>query len=225
MFKTILFDLDNTLLDFDMAEHVAIQKAFRDVGIEPTPALLRRYSEINIAQWERYERGEISRDTVLVERFDLLFQELGIDLAGIRCEERYREYLAIGHYFVDGAVEILDYLSPKYDLYLASNGVAATQNSRLKSAGIVPYFKDIFISENTGHHKPEPAYFDYCFRHIQGFDPAGAIMIGDSLTSDILGGKQAGIHTCWFNPKHLPRSADLQPDFEIHALHDLRTFL
>lgn len=223
--KTIFFDLDDTLLDFGMAEHTAIQKAFRDIGISPTPALLSRYSQINTAEWERFERGEISRDTVLVERFDLLFQETGIPLPGIRCEERYREYLAIGHYFVDGAEDILAYLSPKYDLYLASNGVAATQYSRLASAGISHYFKEIFISEDTGHHKPEPAYFDYCFRRIPDFDPHQALIIGDSLTSDILGGIRAGIHTCWFNPKHRPGREDLQPDYEIGALSELRSFL
>ena len=225
MFRTIFLDLDDTLLDFGAAERVAIARTFREIGLEPTPALLARYSEINLSQWEAFERGEITRDRVLVRRFELLFAELGVALDPAATEDRYRGYLGVGHYFVDGAVELLDYLAPKYDLYLASNGVAATQDSRLKSAGIAHYFKAVFISETTGHHKPERAYFDYCFAQIPGFDPKTALMIGDSLTSDILGGINAGLCTCWFNPKHRPRRADIVPDYEIHALSDLYDIL
>ena len=225
MFRTVFLDLDDTLLDFGAAERVAIAKTFSELGIPATQALLRRYSEINQSQWEAFERGEISRETVLVRRFALLFEELGVALEPVAAEDIYRGYLGVGHYFVDGAVELLDYLAPKYDLYLASNGVAATQYSRLKSANISHYFKEIFISETTGHHKPERAYFDYCFAHIPGFEPDKALMIGDSLTSDIRGGKNAGIQTCWFNPKHLPRRPELQPDFEIHSLRELHGIL
>ena len=225
MYRTIFLDLDDTLLDFGAAERVAIAKAFRDLGLEPTPALLKRYSELNQAQWEAFERGEITRDTVLVRRFALLFAELGLFIDPQHAEDVYRGYLGVGHYFVEGAEEVLSYLAPKYDLYLASNGVAATQYSRLESAGIGHYFKDIFISEVTGSHKPERAYFDYCFSHIPGFDPSEALMVGDSLTSDILGGFNAGIRTCWFNPGCKPLQGPVTPDHEIHALRELKDIL
>lgn len=225
MFQTIFIDLDDTILDFSVAEHAAISKTFRQVGMEPTPELLARYSAINLSQWEAYERGEISRETVLVRRFELLFQELGSDLDAQSTEDIYRGYLSIGHYFIDGAVEILEYLAPKYDLFLASNGVAATQYSRLKSANISHFFKEIFISEVTGSHKPEKAYFDYCFARIPNFDPTKALMIGDSLTSDIRGGKNAGIRTCWFNPKHKPHRPEIEPDYEVFSLEELKTIL
>ncbi len=225
MYRTIFLDLDDTLLDFGAAERVAIAKAFRDLGLEPTPALLKRYSELNQAQWEAFERGEITRDTVLVRRFALLFAELGLFIDPQHAEDVYRGYLGVGHYFVEGAEEVLSYLAPKYDLYLASNGVAATQYSRLESAGIGHYFKDIFISEVTGSHKPDRAYFDYCFSHIPGFDPSEALMVGDSLTSDILGGFNAGIRTCWFNPGCKPLQGPVTPDHEIHALRELKDIL
>lgn len=225
MFQTIFLDLDDTLLDFGAAEHVAISKTFTDIGLEPTQSLLRRYSEINQAQWEAFERGEILRETVLTRRFALLFAELGTAYDPEATEDIYRGYLGVGHYFVDGAEVLLQYLAPKYDLYLASNGVASTQYSRLKSAGIGHYFKEIFISETTGHHKPERAYFDYCFARIKDFDPQRALMIGDSLTSDILGGKNAGLKTCWFNPQHKPRRADITPDFEVDSLLALQELL
>lgn len=226
MFRAILIDLDDTILDFGAAEHVAIAKTFRQVGLEPTPELLRRYSEINLSQWEAFERGEITRDTVLTRRFELLFRELGVSLGAQETEDIYRGYLGVGHYFIDGAVEILEYLAPKYDLYLASNGVAATQYSRLESAQINHYFKDIFISEVTGHHKPEKEYFDYCFVRMPGFSRETTLMIGDSLTSDVLGGKNAGVATCWFNPKRRPARPEIvTPDYEIHSLEELKEIL
>lgn len=224
-FKTLLLDLDDTILDFGAAERAAISRTFREIGLEPTQALLKRYSEINESQWEAMERGEIDRATVLIRRFDLFFAELGITADSQAVEDRYRSYLGIGHYFIEGAEALLEYLSKKYDLYLASNGVAETQYSRLASAGISHYFKEIFISETTGHHKPEKAYFDYCFARIEDFDPEQTMMIGDSLTGDILGGKNAGIRTCWVNIKGKERRPDICPDYEIHSLKELMALL
>lgn len=225
MFRTVFLDLDDTLLDFGAAERVAIRKTFLQVGVEPTDAIVARYHELNLLQWEAFERGEITRDEVLVRRFALLLRELGLALDPHAVEDIYRGYLGVGHYFVDGAVELLDALAPHYDLYLASNGVADTQYSRLESAGISHYFKEIFISETTGHHKPERGYFDYCFAHIPNFVPEQALIVGDSLTSDILGGKNAGIRTCWFNPTGKPPRADIRPDFEIRHLSELPILL
>lgn len=225
MFRTIFLDLDDTILDFGAAETVAISKTFREIGLNPTDDLLAAFRRHNISQWEAFERGEITRDTVLVRRFALLFRELGLSLDAQSAEDIYRGYLGIGHYFVEGAEDILAYLAPKYDLYLASNGVADTQYSRLESAGISHYFKEIFISQVTGSHKPEKAYFDYCFRRIPNFDPAAAMIIGDSLTSDILGGKNAGIATCWFNRAGKAPRRDIVPDFEIHRLEELKALL
>ena len=225
MFRTILLDLDDTILDFGAAERIAVAKAFTEIGLEPTEKLIKRYSEINISQWEAFERGEINRDRVLTRRFEILFDELGVSCDAESCEKIYRGYLAVGHYFVEGAEEILAYLAPKYDLYIASNGVADTQYSRLQSANISHYFKNIFISETTGHHKPEKEYFDYCFARIEGFDPAETLIVGDSLTSDILGGITAGIATCWFNRKRKPRRGDITPTYEIHSLEELKRLL
>lgn len=225
MFRTVFLDLDDTILDFSAAEAAAISKTFRQVGLNPTEELLAAFRRHNLHQWEAFERGEISREDVLVGRFTLLFRELGLSLDPAATEDIYRGYLGIGHYFVEGAEDILAYLAPKYDLYLASNGVAATQYSRLESAGIRRYFKEIFISEVTGAHKPDRAYFDYCFRHIPGFDPAAAIIIGDSLTSDIQGGKNAGIATCWFNRAGKAPRQDIVPDYEIHCWEELKSIL
>ena len=225
MYKTIFLDLDDTILDFHMAEHIAIGKTFRQLGLEPTPELLDRYSAINQSCWERFERGELTRDEVFTVRFDILFSQLGLGLSSQTCEDIYRKNLGIGHYFIPGAEQALDYLAGKYDLYLASNGVADTQYSRLESAGIGHYFKALFISELTGSHKPDRAYFDYCFARIPDFDPGAAMIIGDSLSSDILGGIQAGIATCWFNYRGKPARPDIRPDFTLTDWSQLPTIL
>ncbi|MDR0889072.1 MAG: YjjG family noncanonical pyrimidine nucleotidase [Oscillospiraceae bacterium] len=225
MYKHIFFDLDDTLLDFGWAEHIGLCKAFSDLGICTDEALLSRFREINTQQWESFERGETTREILLVRRFALLFEELGFPHDPALCENAYREYLGQGHCFVDGAQALLEYLRPKYALYLASNGIARVQRSRLASAGIAPYFKNIFISEETGFHKPQRAFFDYCFARIPDFSQENALIIGDSLTSDILGGNTAGIDTCWFNPHAKPARPDIVPTIEIRSLRELNTIL
>lgn len=226
MFKFIFLDLDDTILDFEKAEEKAIAKAFVDFGISPTEDEIERYKKINLLQWERYERGEITREQVLTVRFDIFFEKYGLKLSGDYADSVYRHYLGIGHFFIDGAVELLEALKKRgLRLFIASNGVAATQDSRLDSAGIRPYFEEIFISETTGYHKPEKEYFDYCFDRIPGFCREEAMIVGDSLTSDILGGINAGIKTCWFNPKNKPPREGITPDYEIKQLSDLLKLL
>ena len=224
-FRSILIDIDDTLLDFGKAERAAISKAYRDYGIDPTPERLARYSEINIAQWEAMERGELTRSQVLLRRHELFFGELGVEVPIQEFEDRYRGYLGVGHYFMDGAEELLEYLYGKYDLYIASNGVAETQYSRMASAGIEKYFKGVFISETTGSHKPEKAYFDYCFARMEDFDSDKTLIIGDSLSSDIKGGLHAGIKTCWYNPKGKPGRFDIVPHYEIRDLKEIQKIL
>ena len=225
MYKYVFLDTDDTILDFLKTEHQAITKTFRQFGLDPTEELIARYSRINQGCWERLERGEITRARVLIERFELLFAELGVDLDPQEVEDVYQVLLGESHFFVEGAEDIIAYLSPKYHLYIASNGVAATQDSRLASSGILPHFDDVFISERTGYHKPEREYFDYCFARIPGFRPEEAIIVGDSLSSDIQGGKNAGIATCWFNYRNRPARDDIQPDYTIHKLEELKEIL
>ncbi len=225
MFEFVFLDVDDTLLDFHKAEHIAVARAFREVGVEPTQAVLDRYTQVNKEHWEMLERGELTRAQVLVRRFQALFDELGLDADAAMCQELYEEYLCIGHYFIDGAQELLEELRGKYRLFLASNGTARVQDARLKSSGIEAYAEGIFISERVGADKPSADFFRYCFRAIPDFDPTKAIMVGDSLTSDIRGGKNAGIKTCWFNPKALTGRKDIQPDYEIRSLVELKAVL
>lgn len=225
MFQYIFFDLDETILNFLKAESIAIGKAFRDSGLPDTPEMIAHYSEVNKRQWELLNQGKLSREEVLITRFEILFRECGIVSDAAAVLERYEHYLAIGHYFLPGAEDILNYLAPKYSLYIASNGTASVQDGRLKSAGILPLFQDVFISERLGANKPTKEFFERAFARIPGFDRRMALMIGDSLTSDIQGGINAGIATCWYNPKGQPGREDIRPDYEIHALSQLRDIL
>lgn len=225
MIKTILLDLDDTILDFHKAEHIALSATLREIGIEPTEAVLKRYSEINLAHWKRLELGELTRPEVLHGRFTQLFREFGVDGDCYEAQRIYEWKLGTGHYFLDGGQELLDTLYEKYDLYLASNGTDIVQTRRIASANIEHYFKDLFISQRLGFDKPMKEFFDRAFARIESFNPDETIIIGDSLTSDIKGGINAGIRTCWFNLHGIKNESGIIPDYEVTTLKEIPALL
>lgn len=224
MIEFLFLDLDDTILDFHKAERIAVGKTLRAFGLEPTEEVLELYHRINKAHWEMLERGELTRAEVLRNRFAVLFRELGETADASACARTYEKNLSIGHYFLPGAEAAVESLSKKYRLFLVSNGTAAVQKGRMTSANLYRFFEQTFISQELGHNKPSKAYFDACFARIPGFDPGRAAIVGDSLTSDIQGGKNAGITTVWVNPRHEP-CADIRPDYEIEALCRLEALL
>lgn len=221
----VFLDLDDTILDFHAAERIALAKTLREVDLEPTSQVLARYHVINRECWRQLEDGKMSREQVLVERFRILFDEYRLTSDPVDVRLRYEENLSHGHFFMPGAPALLDALFGKYRLYLASNGTAKVQAGRIASAKIAPYFDEIFISQNVGYDKPSPAFFEACFSKIPGFQRDAAVMIGDSLTSDIRGGNAAGIRTVWFNPEGEVRTKEILPTAEIRALSDLPALL
>ena len=225
MIQFVLLDLDDTILDFHRAEAAAVSKTLSSFGIEPTERVVRRYSEINAAHWRMLERGEITRPEVLTGRFRLLFSELSVVRDLEETQRIYESHLSRGHYFIPDAEQLLKDLYGKYLLYIVSNGNAVVQEGRLKSAAIAPYFEDIFISELIGADKPSEQFFDACFSRIPDFDREQAILIGDSPTSDILGGIHAGVKTCWFNPKRRPPHPEIRADYEIESLSEVPALL
>lgn len=221
----VLLDIDDTLLDFHKAEAIALTKTLIEMGIEPKEQTLARYSQINAKQWELLEEGKLTREQVLTCRFDILFRELGIEHSGYEARLLYERYLSIGHFFMDWAEELLKALYGRYRLYIVSNGTASVQAGRIESAGIAEYFEEIFISEEIGHNKPSADFFECCFERIPDFDRALTIIVGDSLTSDIRGGINAEIKTCWYNPQRRPAGHDVQADYEICNLRQLPPLL
>lgn len=220
MYRFLLFDLDDTILDFGKAERCALIRALEGFGIALSDAALARYSEINAEEWRRLERGECTRDEVKLNRFVRFCKEysLAADPASLRTT--YEGNLAEGHFFVDGAEELLEALGkmPNKRLFLVSNGTTAVQRGRLASAGISHRFEGIFLSEEVGFVKPQKEFFDACFAAIPGFCREEAIILGDSLTSDIAGGKNASIATCYFSTK--TTGDEPSADFTIHRLSD-----
>ena len=224
MIEFLFLDLDDTILDFKKAERVAIGKTIRNFGVEPTEEILTLYHKINKWHWEQLELGTMTRAEILVNRFAVLFRELGKEVDAPACAKVYEKNLATGHWFLPGAEEAVDALSKKYRLFLASNGTASVQKGRMTSANLYRFFETVFVSQEIGHNKPSKAYFDACFAAIPGFDPEKAIVVGDSLSSDIQGGINAGIKTVWVNPDH-KSSGDIKPDYEIEALYQLEALL
>ena len=225
MVEILFLDLDDTILDFKKAERIAISKTIGEFGLEPTDEVLHRYHLINKWHWEQLELGKLTRPEVLQNRFEALFAEFGKEVDKVACAKAYETNLSIGHYFLPGAEETVEYLSKHYRLFLTSNGTASVQKGRMTSANLYRFFEKVFVSQEIGHNKPSKAYFDGCIAQIPGYDPAKTMIVGDSLSSDIRGGINAGIATCWINPAHTPGREDIQPDYEIEYLHQLPALL
>ena len=226
MIRTVFLDLDDTILDFGRGERKALCRTLLDLGINPTPDIVGRYVEINIGLWRAFERREVDREEVLVGRFRRLFSEFDIEASAEAAEESYEKYLAMEHDFLPGALQMLEdlYNDGRYSLYMATNGNPAVQWPRIKDTDIGKYFKDIFISYDFGVGKPSREFFERCFERIEGFRADEAIIIGDSLTSDIKGGINAGIKTCHFNHRNSQYN-EIVPDYEIKNLLELKALI
>ena len=171
------------------------------------------------------EEGRTTREILSVERFSRLFSEFSIACPGEEAAARYAELLSHQHPFMPGAEEVLSRLHRSYDLYIASNGTSWIQWRRIKDAGLEKWFEDIFISEEIGANKPDPRFFDITFSRIEGLRREETIIIGDSLTSDIKGGINAGIHTCLFAPGELPVRPGIEPEYTVRSLSEIPEIL
>lgn len=220
--QNLFFDLDDTLLDFHAAERRAIRLTMEHFGVIPDDDKCARYSKLNLEQWKRLEKGEITRAQVKLNRFARFFAEIGSSADPHAAAEYYEARLSQGCFFMPGALELLQRLQGKYRLYIVTNGTARVQQGRLADAGIVKYFDAVFISELLGANKPSQAFFDACFAKIPHFSKEQTLLVGDSLSSDICGGKNAGLYTVWYNPRRLlPVAGDVLPDQTIYELSEI----
>jgi 2-haloacid dehalogenase len=225
-YELILFDLDGTLFDYERAEEYALKSSMDHFDIELTPELyLEKYKKINRIVWREFEKGETSLEQLKLKRFKILFDVLGIKQNIEAFSDKYLYYISKTSFVTDGAKEIVSSLYGKYKLALATNGIYSAQYERLRRSPLKDYFDVFVVSEKIGIAKPDPDFFSYVFREARHSDKRTAIIVGDSLSSDIKGGLNFGIDTCWFNPEKIRNEGDISPTYEIEKLNQIKDIL
>lgn len=220
-YDIIFFDIDDTLFDFGKTEQNALHKAFSDFGLPSGVQDYRpRYKEISKVLWEDLEQGRTTIAKLGVERFRRLFVEYNLEIDAERFNRIYLEYLGEGSHLVPGAFEVCSSLKG-CRLAVITNGFGQVQKSRIAGSPLSQAFEEIIISEEAGYQKPDKGIFDFAFSKLQITKKERVLMVGDSLTSDIQGGINYGIDTCWFNPNYKDNNIGIKPTYEIRELTDL----
>ena len=227
MYKYLLWDIDGTVLNFLASEAYAIRALFKKYNLgECSDEMIKMYSEINLKYWQMLEKGELTKQEILVGRFREFFKIIGVDINIV--EEFNREYqITLGDHieFVENAKDILLSQKGKYTLVAVTNGTKIAQEKKLRLSGLCDIFDAIFISENIGAEKPSKEFFDYVFEKLGITDKSEVLIIGDSLTSDMKGGYLAGIDTCWFNAEHNSNTLDFSVTYEIDRLDKITNII
>jgi YjjG family noncanonical pyrimidine nucleotidase len=220
-YEWLLFDADGTLFDYDRAETTALERTFEQAGYRFLPEYIQVYRRINGRFWAEFERGQTTVEEIKTRRFVELFDRLQMEGDPVGFGLRYMERLGEQTYLIDGAQELLDALRGRVGLMLITNGFQAIQRSRLARSPIGEYFAGVVISEEVGASKPDGRIFDVAFERMGRPAKSAVLIVGDSLSSDIRGGHQYGIDTCWYNPRREPRTQDVVSKYEIHRLAEL----
>ena len=200
-YEFLLFDADHTLFDFKTGEYYALKEALEYYNLPSSDEHIGRYSDINVKYWKMLERGEIDKKSLMLARFVEFATEYGFEDKAQELSDLYMINLAHQAQLFDGALEMIVELSKKYRLFIITNGVKSTQDGRFGISPITKYFEKIFISEVVGFEKPHKEFFNAVANGIDGFDPEKAIVIGDSLSSDIKGAINSGLDCIWYNPQ------------------------
>ncbi|MBR5488632.1 MAG: YjjG family noncanonical pyrimidine nucleotidase [Firmicutes bacterium] len=227
MIKVILWDIDATLLDFLAAEKAAIRFCFEIHGLGTcTDEMLARYTVINKRYWEMLERGEMSKPEILVNRFKEFFATEGIETdCAKEFNETYQVALGDTICFRDHGYELVEKLQGSYRQFAVTNGTFVAQERKLRKSGLGEMMEEAFISDLIGFEKPSIEFFDFVFEKIGRYEKDEVIIVGDSLTSDMQGGNNAGILCCWYNPEHLENTKNVRIDYEIDDLWQLEEIL
>lgn len=221
MIKAVFIDIDNTLIDFNECAKVTMAKILGEYGIAYEAHMFGVFKGINDGLWRDIEKGVLTREGLYQVRWNRIFAALGITLDGPEFEKRFVAALHASAEPMEGAYELLEYLSGKYIVCAASNAPHLQQIHRLEAGGMLQYINEVFTSERMGSSKPGKAFFDACFAALEGITPEETIMIGDSLTADIAGGAEYGMKTCWFDYERKGDSGSFAPDYTVSALRDI----
>ena len=210
----VLLDADNTLYDFDLAEHKALGKVLEERGYPTDPATRSIYLEINVSLWDAFARGEVEQEFLLVERFRRFVQRMGGSHDPVRFNSDYINALASNADLIPGALEFCAHLRELgCTLAIVTNGASVAQRGRYSRSPLRAYIPTLFISQELGVNKPDPLFFDHVCRTMEIGDRSRAVVVGDSLNSDVLGGNNAGIDTIWYNPHRKPLNGAAKPTY------------
>lgn len=220
-YRWLLFDADGTLFDYDKAEIFALQRSFRQSDIPFESHYLSIYRRINGQIWIDFEHGKITAERLKARRFELLFDKLHIDVDARKFSDRYLINLSGATFLLGRAEELVKTLAATYRIGIITNGLTKVQRPRFRNSNLAPYLETTIISEEVGVAKPDPQIFEIAFEQMQHPARDEVLIVGDSLTSDIQGGCNYGIDTCWFNPDNVENTFPFRPTYEIHALSEV----
>ncbi len=221
----VLIDIDNTLIDFNKCAAYTIQNIFQKYNLPYSENTAKTFLNENVKIWKKLENGEITKTYLRENRWNIILNKLSLQGDGKVFEELFEEGIKNTAFEVDGANDFLEYLHKKHSLCIISNGFRKVQENRLKISGFDKYFKSLFFSEDIGFQKPAKEFFDYCFKELDFPEKNDVILIGDSISADIKGGKNYKIKTVWFNKNNEIAPPEVKPDFEIKYLKEIKDIL
>ncbi|EPY6471103.1 YjjG family noncanonical pyrimidine nucleotidase [Clostridium sporogenes] len=225
-YEIIIFDADETLFDFKKSEKDAFKNAMLEFNIKYNEKHhLKVYKDINTVIWKELENGLITQEELKVERFKRLSYKLNIKFNEYDFAKSYMKHLSHASFLYDDSINLIENLHKNYRLSIVTNGLKDVQNNRIRKSIIGKYFEDIVISEEVQVSKPNPKIFEHALNNMKHTDKSNVLMVGDSLTSDIQGGINLGIDTCWFNPNKIINETGIKPTYEIFNLMELKNIL
>ena len=225
-YEVIIFDADETLFDFKKSEREAFKNTMLNFNIEYDENYhLKIYNEINTGIWKEFEQGLITQEKLKIERFKRLSDKLNIKFDEINFAKSYMEHLADASFLFDESIDLIENLNKSYKLSIVTNGLTSVQDKRIRKSTIAKYFDAIVISEEILIAKPDPKIFEHTLKHMNFYDKSKVLMVGDSLTSDIQGGINFGIDTCWYNPNKIENKTSINHTYEISSFEELKSLL
>lgn len=225
-YEVIIFDADETLFDFKKSEKHALKNTMLACNIKYDESYhLKIYKAINTAIWKELEDGLITQKNLNVERFKRLLNKLNAKFDEVELAQLYMKHLSHASFLYDESIPLVESLHQEYRLSIITNGLKDVQNNRIRKSTIAKYFEDIVVSEDVNVSKPDSKIFEHALNNLKHTDKNKVLMVGDSLTSDIQGGNNFGIDTCWFNPNQIVNTSEFKPTYEISNLMELKKIL
>ncbi|MBC7429378.1 MAG: noncanonical pyrimidine nucleotidase, YjjG family [Bacteriovorax sp.] len=224
-YNLFLFDLDDTLLDFQASEKLSFQETFKHFGIANVDDIHKTYKVENNKLWKQIEKGEIDKDFLKVERFKRTLEQHKLEILPHKMADYYMEQLPQHVVLIDGAVEVLKYLKKFGEIGVITNGIEVTQRLRIKNSPLKNYIDFLAVSEECGFAKPDIRFFEFAVGRAKNFSKDKTIIIGDRIEADILGANNFGIDSLWFNPHNLENLKSTRPTFTANKLSEIQNLL